>query len=120
MSSVLWGIAPILQALIFIRVLQGTIGGGLQPLSQAVWLEEFFPEQCGEAMVFWELEVTWGSPRTKVVATDSRGFLDKIPRASNSCLRDLIVGLNLQGLRTYNNESMEHWSRYLMARQACR
>jgi DHA2 family multidrug resistance protein len=73
-SSVLWGIAPILQALIFIRVLQGTIGGGLQPLSQAVWLEEFFPEQCGEAMVFWELEVTWGSPRTKVVGNDSGAF----------------------------------------------
>jgi len=48
----LCGIAPLLHALIFIRVLQGTIGGGPPPLSQAVWLEEFFPEQCGEAMVF--------------------------------------------------------------------
>jgi len=72
-SSVLCGIAPILQALIFLRVLQGTIGGGLQPLSQAVWLEEFFPEQYGEAMAFWGLEVTWGSPLIKVAATDSRG-----------------------------------------------
>ena len=58
--------------------------------------------------------------KRKVAATDSRGVLDKISRASNSSLRDLIVGLNLQGLRTYNDESMEHWSRYLMAQRACR
>ena len=35
-SSVLCGLAPSLGTLIFFRVLQGTTGGGLQPLSQAV------------------------------------------------------------------------------------
>ena len=40
-SSILCGLAPSLPMLIFFRVLQGTTGGGLQPLSQAVLLEEF-------------------------------------------------------------------------------
>ncbi len=41
LSSILCGLAPNLPALIFFRVLQGITGGGLQPLSQAVLLEEF-------------------------------------------------------------------------------
>ena len=40
-SSLLCGLAPSLPMLILFRVLQGTTGGGLQPLSQAVLLEEF-------------------------------------------------------------------------------
>src|ERR1700678_1126839 len=40
-ASVLCGLAPTLSALIFFRVLQGTCGGALQPLSQAVMLEAF-------------------------------------------------------------------------------
>ena len=43
--------------LILFRVLQGTTGGGLQPLSQAVLLEEFPPEQRGKAMAFWSLGI---------------------------------------------------------------
>jgi DHA2 family multidrug resistance protein len=43
--------------LIFFRVLQGTTGGGLQPLSQAVMLEEFPVEQRGKAMAFWSLGI---------------------------------------------------------------
>ncbi|HEY7790529.1 MAG TPA: MFS transporter, partial [Vicinamibacterales bacterium] len=46
-SSILCGIAPNLKALIFFRIMQGTTGGGLQPLSQAVLLEEFPPEERG-------------------------------------------------------------------------
>ena len=56
-SSVLCGLAPSLGALIFFRVLQGTTGGGLQPLSQAVLLEEFPPEERGKAMAFWGLGI---------------------------------------------------------------
>jgi len=56
-SSVLCGLAPSLGALIFFRVLQGTTGGGLQPLSQAVLLEEFPPEERGKAMAFWSLGI---------------------------------------------------------------
>jgi len=57
LSSLLCGIAPNLPALIFFRVLQGTTGGGLQPLSQAVLLEEFPVEQRGKAMAFWSLGI---------------------------------------------------------------
>ncbi|MDE3154466.1 MAG: DHA2 family efflux MFS transporter permease subunit [Acidobacteriota bacterium] len=53
LSSVLCGLAPNLPALVFFRVMQGTTGGGLQPLSQAVLLEEFPPEERGKAMAFW-------------------------------------------------------------------
>jgi len=56
-SSVLCGLAPNLAALIFFRVLQGTTGGGLQPLSQAVLLEEFPGEERGKAMGFWGLGI---------------------------------------------------------------
>jgi DHA2 family multidrug resistance protein len=56
-SSLLCGIAPNLPALIFFRVLQGITGGGLQPLSQAVLLEEFPGEERGKAMAFWGLGI---------------------------------------------------------------
>jgi DHA2 family multidrug resistance protein len=57
LSSVLCGLAPTLSALIFFRVMQGLTGGGLQPLSQAVLLEEFPPEERGKAMAFWGLGI---------------------------------------------------------------
>lgn len=56
-SSVLCGLAPSLGALIFFRVMQGLTGGGLQPLSQAVLLEEFPLEERGKAMGFWGLGI---------------------------------------------------------------
>ncbi len=56
-SSVLCGFAPSLPLLIFFRVLQGTTGGGLQPLSQAVLLEEFPGRERGKAMGFWGLGI---------------------------------------------------------------
>ena len=45
LSSVLCGLAPSLPLLIFFRVVQGITGGGLQPLSQSVMLEEFPGEE---------------------------------------------------------------------------
>jgi DHA2 family multidrug resistance protein len=57
LSSVCCGLAPSLPALIFFRVLQGTTGGGLQPLSQAVLLEEFPSQERGKAMAFWGLGI---------------------------------------------------------------
>ena len=56
-SSALCGMAPSLPLLIFFRVLQGTTGGGLQPLSQAVLLEEFSVQERGKAMAFWSLGI---------------------------------------------------------------
>ncbi len=56
-ASVLCGLAPSLQMLIFFRVVQGATGGALQPLSQAVMLEAFPPKDRGKAMAFWGLGI---------------------------------------------------------------
>ncbi len=57
LSSLLCGLAPNLPMLIVFRVLQGATGGGLQPLSQAVLLEEFPGKEQGKAMAFWSLGI---------------------------------------------------------------
>ena len=57
LSSIMCGIAPSLPFLIFFRVIQGATGGGLQPLSQAILLESFPPEDRGKAMAFWALGI---------------------------------------------------------------
>jgi DHA2 family multidrug resistance protein len=56
-ASFLCGLAPTLGSLIFFRVVQGATGGALQPLSQAVLLEAFSPQERGKAMGFWGLGV---------------------------------------------------------------
>ncbi len=56
-SSLMCGLAPTLPMLIVFRVLQGLTGGGLQPLSQAVLLEEFPGKEQGKAMAFWSLGI---------------------------------------------------------------
>src|SRR6476661_7481915 len=56
-ASFLCGLAPNLGSLIFFRVVQGATGGALQPLSQAVLLEAFPPNERGKAMGFWGLGV---------------------------------------------------------------
>jgi MFS transporter, DHA2 family, multidrug resistance protein len=56
-SSFLCGLAPTLGALIAFRVMQGATGGALQPLSQAVLLEAFAPQDRGKAMGFWGLGI---------------------------------------------------------------
>src|SRR5262249_48039786 len=48
-ASFLCGLAPTLGALIFFRIVQGATGGALQPLSQAVLLEAFPPQDRGKA-----------------------------------------------------------------------
>jgi DHA2 family multidrug resistance protein len=56
-ASFLCGLAPTLGTLIFFRVVQGATGGALQPLSQAVLLEAFAPQDRGKAMGFWGLGI---------------------------------------------------------------
>ncbi len=56
-SSALCGMAPSLPLLIFFRVLQGITGGGLQPISQSVLLEEFPGRERGKAMSFWSMGI---------------------------------------------------------------
>ncbi len=57
LSSLACGLAPTLPMLIVFRVIQGLTGGGLQPLSQAVLLEEFPGREQGKAMAFWSLGI---------------------------------------------------------------
>ena len=56
-SSFFCGLAPSLPFLIVFRVVQGACGGGLQPISQAILLESFPPEDRGKAMGFWGLGI---------------------------------------------------------------
>src|SRR5678816_4317427 len=56
-ASLLCGLAPNLELLILFRVVQGATGGALQPLSQAVLLEAFPPQDRGKAMGFWALGI---------------------------------------------------------------
>ena len=56
-ASFLCGAAPTLPLLVVFRVIQGSCGGALQPISQAVLLEAFPPEGRGKAMGFWGLGI---------------------------------------------------------------
>jgi len=56
-TSFLCGLAPSLGLLVVFRLVQGLTGGVLQPISQAVLLEAFPPEQRGRAMGFWGLGI---------------------------------------------------------------
>src|SRR5437762_8602810 len=56
-ASFLCGLAPNLQTLVVFRIIQGATGGAMQPLSQAVLLEAFPPQDRGKAMGFWGLGI---------------------------------------------------------------
>ena len=57
LASFLCGAAPNLALLVVFRIIQGATGGALQPLSQAVLLESFKPEERGRAMGFWAIGI---------------------------------------------------------------
>jgi DHA2 family multidrug resistance protein len=52
-SSLLCGIAPSLELLLFFRILQGAGGGGLQPMAQAILADTFPPEKRGLAFAVY-------------------------------------------------------------------
>jgi DHA2 family multidrug resistance protein len=54
-SSLAAGAAPNLGILVFFRVLQGLGGGAMMPLSQAILMETFPPEEQATAMSVWGL-----------------------------------------------------------------
>ncbi|HEX4048425.1 MAG TPA: MFS transporter, partial [Elusimicrobiota bacterium] len=56
-ASALCGLAQTLPQLIVARVFQGIGGGGLQPLSQAIMLECFAPEERGVAMAAYGMGI---------------------------------------------------------------
>ena len=55
LSSALCGFATSLSQMIIFRVIQGLSGGGLQPCSQGILLDEFPPEKQGTAMTLFGL-----------------------------------------------------------------
>lgn len=56
-ASFFCGFATSLPMLIICRIVQGTAGGAMQPISQAVLLESFPGEKRGKAMAFWGLGI---------------------------------------------------------------
>jgi MFS transporter, DHA2 family, multidrug resistance protein len=59
-SSLLCGLAVNLTEIIVFRVIQGIGGGGLQPMSQAILMETFPPEERGLAMGIFGMGVVLG------------------------------------------------------------
>jgi DHA2 family multidrug resistance protein len=60
LASLLCGAAPNLGALIFFRVIQGAAGGALIPISQAILMETFPPNQRGMAMAIFGVGAMFG------------------------------------------------------------
>lgn len=56
-ASGLCGLAPNMETMIFARILQGIGGGGLLPISQAILLENFKPQDRGKAMAMFGLVI---------------------------------------------------------------
>ena len=56
-SSFLCGLAPSLPLLVFFRIVQGAGGGGLQPVSQAILVDNFPRERQGMAMAVYGMGV---------------------------------------------------------------
>jgi len=59
-SSFLCGASWSIESLIVFRILQGLSGGAMPPLSQAILLESFPPQQYGIAMAIFGLGVSFG------------------------------------------------------------
>jgi MFS transporter, DHA2 family, multidrug resistance protein len=54
-ASFLCGAAPSLPVLLLCRVLQGTFGGGMQPMAQAIMADSFEPHKRGQAFALYGL-----------------------------------------------------------------
>jgi DHA2 family multidrug resistance protein len=59
-GSLMAGAAPNLQILVFCRVLQGLGGGAMMPMSQAILMETFPPDQQAVAMSVWGMGMMIG------------------------------------------------------------
>lgn len=60
LTSMLCGAAQTLPEIVLFRLLQGIFGASLVPLSQAVLLDTYPPEQHGKAMAMWGVGVMVG------------------------------------------------------------
>jgi MFS transporter, DHA2 family, multidrug resistance protein len=57
LSSVLCGIAPNIQALLFFRILQGLGGGGMVPVAQSILADSFPPAKRGQGFALFGVAV---------------------------------------------------------------
>ena len=76
-SSVLCGLAPNLQSLIFFRVLQGIGGGGLAPSEQAILVDTFPPAKRAAAFAVYSIAIVLGpalGPTLGGIITDSSSW----------------------------------------------
>lgn len=60
LASLLCGAAPNLESLILFRIIQGAAGGALIPISQAILMETFPPNQRGMAMAIFGIGAMFG------------------------------------------------------------
>jgi DHA2 family multidrug resistance protein len=60
MASMLCGLAQNIEQMVLFRLLQGAFGAALVPLSQAVMLDSYPPEERGSAMAIWGIGVMLG------------------------------------------------------------
>jgi DHA2 family multidrug resistance protein len=60
LASLMCGAAPNLASLVFFRILQGAAGGALIPISQAILMETFPPNQRGMAMAIFGIGAMFG------------------------------------------------------------
>jgi MFS family permease len=76
-ASACCGMAPNLPMLIVFRVIQGTTGGVMQPLSQAVMLEAFPPRDRGKAMGLWSVGIIVREILARQPVVDLRAFRER-------------------------------------------
>ncbi|NVN92249.1 MAG: DHA2 family efflux MFS transporter permease subunit [Desulfuromonadales bacterium] len=60
MASFLCGLAPNLPSMVLFRIIQGAAGGALIPMSQAIMMESFPPQEGGMAMAIFGIGAMFG------------------------------------------------------------
>jgi DHA2 family multidrug resistance protein len=121
-SSFLCGLAPNLASLIVFRIIQGATGGVMQPLSQAVLLEAFPPQDRGKAMGFWGLGIVVAPILGPVLGgwlTDTYSwrwvFYINIPVGMASLIMTQLYIFDPPYLRATTKRSIDYWGIGMLA-----
>lgn len=121
-SSFLCGLAPNLPSLIVFRIIQGATGGVMQPLSQAVLLEAFPPQDRGKAMGFWGLGIVVAPILGPVLGgwlTDTYSwrwvFYINIPVGMASLIMTQLYIFDPPYLRAQAGRSVDYWGIGMLA-----
>jgi DHA2 family multidrug resistance protein len=121
-SSFLCGLAPNLASLIVFRIIQGATGGVMQPLSQAVLLEAFPPQDRGKAMGFWGLGIVVAPILGPVLGgwlTDTYSwrwvFYINIPVGMASLIMTQLYIFDPPYLKAQGRRSVDYWGIGMLA-----